>query len=67
MSNKDKSSTFTRIYKSDKEKLNDLSFELSAIQKKFISKPELIRRTLRIPNLKDVLIKDAIFKKGAKE
>lgn len=50
----------------DREKLNQLNRELSAIQKETIKTPETMRRILAIPNLKDVLINDAELKRRLK-
>lgn len=55
--------THIRAYTPDRARLKDLSFELSAIQKSKVTTPEIIKRTLNIPRLKDILINDAEFKR----
>ena len=55
----EKRMTHIRVYDQDKAKLNDLSLELSNIQKSKVSIPEVLRRTINIPSLKNVLKIDA--------
>ncbi len=56
--------THIRAYDFDKKKINDLSFELSNIQKAKVTTPEIIKRALNVPNLRDILIKDAEIKRA---
>ena len=55
--------THIRAYEPDKIRLKELSFELSAIQRSKVSTPEIIKRALNIPRLKDILMNDAEFKR----
>jgi hypothetical protein len=48
-----------RIYKEDRDRALKACFELSYIEGKRVSMPELIRRTFNIPGVKDTLIKDS--------
>lgn len=59
-----KSSRNVRAYDEDIIKLKELSFDISAVEKKDVKMPEVLRRTLRIPNLKNVLIADAEAKRN---
>lgn len=55
-----------RIYKEDKQKLEKLVLKISFMQGKKISFPETFRRIFNIPNLPDVLEKDAFYNKRRK-
>lgn len=59
--------TGVRAYVMDKDRLKDLSLELSNIQKDKVTTPEIIRRTLNVPNIKDILIQDALNKRRLKK
>ena len=54
-----KGRTHIRITNEDKAKIDSISLELSAIENRRISVPELNRRVWNIPNLKDILRIDA--------
>jgi hypothetical protein len=55
--------THIRAYQQDQARLNELARELALIQKARVTTPEVIKRTLNIPNLKDVLKTDAEAKR----
>lgn len=57
-----KPTTQIRVYPDIKDKLMDLSLELTGIQKERVSIPESLRRIANIPNLKNILIDDAKMK-----
>jgi len=58
--------TNVRAYEPEQIKLNQLSWELSKIQNSKVSIPEVLRRTISIPSLKTVLMKDAEAKRRLK-
>jgi len=58
--------TNVRAYKEEQEKLKQLSYELSARERNSVRTPEILRRALNIPNLKNVLLEDAEFKRRFK-
>lgn len=53
----------SRVYKQDKEFFNNIAFELSLIEKKRVSFPEVVRRIKNIPNLTNVLRTDSKLNK----
>lgn len=55
-----------RVSPEVKQKYDDLSIELSAIQRKRVSVPEVNRRLLNIPNIANILKKDAEMKRRLK-
>lgn len=58
-----KASTNTRIYLPDKYKIKEFTAELTGIQKRPVTSPELIRRVLNSNEIKDLLRKDAEAKR----
>lgn len=52
-----------RAYEDDWKKINTISLDLVAIERKKVTTPEIIRRTLNIPNLKDILFRDSQLKR----
>lgn len=63
---KKKNSRHIRAYPEDIKKIKDLQLEISRAQGKIIPAPEIIRRTLNIPALKEVLYFDAEIKRRKK-
>ena len=55
--------TLVRAYDFDKLKLKDWSLELSNIQKSRVSTPEVLRRVLNIPELKELILVPDAYKK----
>lgn len=58
--------TSLRMYRDDKFKLDEIINEISYTQKKQVKTPETLRRIFNIPNLKEVLKRDAEFKRRIK-
>lgn len=52
-----------KIYREEQEKLMKRAGELTAIEGKRVSVPEVIRRTFNIPNLDQVLKTDSVLNK----
>lgn len=52
-----------RAYPKDKDELLQISRELSAIQNKKVPVAEVLRRMKRVPNMKQILLKDAELKR----
>lgn len=48
-----------RAYAEERERLNRLAREISAIQNKPVRTPEVIRRMMNVPTLPEILKKDA--------
>jgi len=60
---KNHNATHIRVYPEVKIKLQEVSRKLSEVQSKEVKLPETLRRIANIPNLKEVLVKDAEKKK----
>lgn len=56
-----------RVRKEEKEKMLKVARELSMIEEKEIRNAEVMRRISNIPNVKEILIKDAKLKRRLKE
>ena len=56
--------TSIRTYAEEKDKINQISRELSALQKCKVTCPEVIRRMTNIPNVYQILKEDAYFKRN---
>lgn len=57
----------SRIYKETDDKIKNIINELSYIERKRVSKPEVIRRVFNIPTLNDYLKIDSIrYKRRSK-
>ena len=61
-----KNSDMIRIWKDTKVKLQEIKMDIIMAEKKEIRMPELVKRITNIPNLKNVLIEDAIKKRQKK-
>lgn len=55
-----------KTYKEDRERLKSLLREINFIENSNNGIPELIRRALNVPQLPDILKKDAEIKRGSK-
>jgi hypothetical protein len=65
--NRRKEITHIRAYPNEKMKLNELCLKASFVEGKPVRVPELLRRTLNIPNISNILIQDAELKKRLKK
>ena len=59
-----KNTTHIRAFMDSKKRLDEIARELSVIQQDDIKTPEVLRRALNIPSLKDILKRDAELKRG---
>lgn len=55
--------TQVRALPTDKEFIKQLAREMAQIEKKEIRSAEVLRRTMKIPNLKEILLKDSEMKR----
>ena len=58
-----KKHTFVRSYDETKSIITDMRIDLAKVERKNVSEAEWLRRTVKVPGLKEALLKDAEVKR----